>query len=318
MSKDKIVLDHGSYNIRYGFAGYDKPDGKIRSLVVKDDNDRFVDVDENFINGFNDMELIYPIKNGVINNFKEMIYLWDCIFFEKLNIKPKKCSILITEPNGVSQKVKSKIKKIMFRKYKFKKIQFCSQEIVSLYGSGRSTGIVLDMGHTITKCVPVYDSYIITNGIKRSNLAGKRMNGHIISKLKFNKYGKSKTDADMHELKRTYFNSQNKLLYRNLFVDPSIDHLDTMSIPELINDCIKRSDIDLRKDLARNIVLVGGTSKIPGLCSDLNNALNKIGKVKGLKYKISASRNREYSSWLGGSILSCLPTFDNHWIKNEK
>ena len=91
-----------------------------------------------------------------------------------------------------------------------------------------------------------------------------------------------------------------------------MDNIDCPSIPELISRAINFSDIDLRKDLAKNIVLSGGTSKIPGLCNDI---LNGVKKADHLKYKIYAPRHRQHSAWLGGSILSCLPTFDSMWIK---
>ena len=322
MSKDKIILDHGSFNIRYGYAGYDKPDGQIRSLVAIKSNKKnkqnlpkvFVNVNEN--KGYQkNMKLYYPIQNGVIVDFDLMTFIWDEIFYNKLKIKPKNCSILITEPIGTSKITRENITKIMFEKYKFKRIQFCCQEIASVYGTGRGTGLIVDIGHNITKCVPVYDSYIITSGVTRTNLAGKRLNNFLKRKMHLSH---NLNDYELHlEKKKHFISSNNNSSYRSLFIDPSLDHLDSMSIPQQINEAIKRSDIDLRKDLSKNIILVGGSSMIPGLCKDINEKLNEIGKIKGLKYRLHASRNRSYSSWLGASILTCMPTFKNHWIKNK-
>ena len=36
-----------------------------------------------------------------------------------------------------------------------------------------------------------------------------------------------------------------------------------------------------------------------------------------MNVKIISLNNRKYSVWIGGSILSCLPSFDNMWITNQ-
>jgi len=309
MSQNKIVIDHGSYSTKYGFAGYDKPEGSIRSLVIKDGNDyddAIIDVGESFVKGFDDMEVTYPIKNGIIFDFDGMEKIWDEIIDEKLKVNPNITSVLLTEPIGSKKKSREIVKEIMFEKYGFKQIQFCSQEIVSLYGSGKSTGLVVDIGHDLSRCVPIYDSYIIKSGVQLTNLAGKKFNDHISDRMKFNKY-----PDELDSYKKNYFKSEGNRLYRNFFID-QLDNIDCPSIPELVSRAISFSDIDLRKDLAKNIVLVGDTSKIPWLSKDI---LNSVNKVDHLKYKVYAPRNRQHSAWLGGSILSCLPTFDDMWIK---
>jgi actin-related protein len=308
MLNNKIVIDHGSYSTKYGYAGYDKPEGLIRSLIIKDGYESIVDIEESFIKGFEGMEIEYPIKNGYIMNYDLMENIWDEIFYNKLKIDPKISSILITEQSNTPNKTRDIIKEIMFEKYGFNQIQFCNQQVVSLYGSGRSTGIVLDIGHDITRCVPVYDSLVINNGSQFSGLAGKRFNNHICNYHNF-----KKKDDEMDIYKRKYFKTEKNKLYRNYFID-QLDNIDCLSLSDLINKSIQQSDIDLRKDLAKNIVMVGGTSKIPGLCKDIYNSLNKY---DNLKYKITASKNRDISAWLGGSILSGIPTFNNMWIKKN-
>ena len=61
----------------------------------------------------------------------------------------------------------------------------------------------------------------------------------------------------------------------------------------------------------RNIVLSGGTTNVTGLVSRLEHELSRIcPKVR----KIRAPDNRHLSSWIGGSILSSLSTFDSMYV----
>ena len=75
---------------------------------------------------------------------------------------------------------------------------------------------------------------------------------------------------------------------------------------------IIKCDPDVRKDFYSNIVLSGGTTMMPGFSSRLKHELGKL--VEGEKLSLIEKEEREFLPWIGGSILSSLPTFKMMWI----
>ncbi|CAI1510589.1 hypothetical protein SEUBUCD646_0J01300 [Saccharomyces eubayanus] len=99
----------------------------------------------------------------------------------------------------------------------------------------------------------------------------------------------------------------------------SNDIKEITGLADLVYSSIMSSDVDLRATLAHNVVLTGGTSSIPGLSDRLMTELNKI--LPSLKFRILTTghtRERQYQSWLGGSILTSLGTFHQLWVGKQE
>lgn len=271
---DKIIVDHGSYSCKYGYAGFNKPIGIISA------------------NGI--------IKNSVIQNIYEMCIIWDKIFYEKLKIDPKKTKILLSLSNISDITYYDKIKDIMLNKYMFDSIQIYNQQLLSLYSVGKNTGIVVDIGHDITKIVPIYDSHIINYAIIYSPLTGKLINNFL------KKQGVISNNYD--KIKKKIIKSPDSKLYDILFNPLLIDY-DIDNLATIVMKAIDLCPIDLKIILSQNIILIGGTSSIPGLCKELKKNIKDAYNVK-----IFGPKNRHFASWIGGSTLSCLSTFNTKWI----
>jgi len=92
-------------------------------------------------------------------------------------------------------------------------------------------------------------------------------------------------------------------------------------LPELIHQSLLAvGDVDVRKDLASNIVLTGGSSLFPNLDTRLSHELSQL-LPAFTKPKVIAPRfsvERTCASWIGASILTSLGSFQQLWLSRTE
>ena len=127
------------------------------------------------------LELSYPMDNGMVRNWDEMINIWDYTFGKsKLNIDPTECKILLTEPPMNPLKNREKLAEVMFEKYGFAGCHVSIQAVLTLYAQGLVTGIVLDSGDGVTHICPVYEGFSLPHITKRLDIAGRDITKYLI------------------------------------------------------------------------------------------------------------------------------------------
>ena len=98
---------------------------------------------------------------------------------------------------------------------------------------------------------------------------------------------------------------------------PSLMNLSCKGIHETTYESIMKCDVDIRNELYGNIVLSGGSTMFPGIEKRFEKEMKGI-VGETTKFQIVAPSDRKYSTWIGGSILASLSTFENTWITKEE
>merc|ERR1712205_190331 len=88
------------------------------------------------------------------------------------------------------------------------------------------------------------------------------------------------------------------------------------AVHELAWASITASDIDVRKELCKNIIMSGGSTMYEGIADRLKTELTNLAP-SGAEIRIVASADRKYAVWKGGSTLASLSTFASSWVTAE-
>ncbi|CAF3568775.1 unnamed protein product [Rotaria socialis] len=102
--------------------------------------------------------------------------------------------------------------------------------------------------------------------------------------------------------------------------------IDGKSVATLILDSLLESSLDLRRQFADNILVIGGTAMMPGFLHRLNAELNHLVNIATYVNKLAIKQfhfhsppaNLNFTAWLGGSILGSLDTLESQSIIREK
>jgi actin-like protein 6A len=92
-----------------------------------------------------------------------------------------------------------------------------------------------------------------------------------------------------------------------------------LPMQQLCVAAVGAADGDVRRELLSNIVLSGATALLRGTPERLSD---EVGKLLPAAFKTRvlapAGVERQFSSWIGGSILSCLGTFQQLWLSKAE
>ncbi|XP_055716823.1 actin-related protein 10 [Phlebotomus papatasi] len=265
------------------------------------------------------------------------------LFFKYILVTPKDRRILIVESVLCPTEFRECLARAFFRHFEVSLVFFVPTHLVILTTLAVSTALVIDLGFKEAVILPVYSGVQVLHAWQAQPLASEAVHAEIRRQLLASGVKESLLTEDLIEnIKvRTCFvtklsravkyregqspqpcpdvdypaggeeiikisGSLRETAFEVLFPEDN-DHL---GLPYLILDAILKCPLDMRRQLAENIVLIGGTAMIPGLTARLQEELIHLldtdlykGKlfIKSFKFHTPPAK-ANFTAWLGGSI----------------
>lgn len=226
---------------------------------------------------------------------------------------------------------------IMFETFNATSIYLADQAILSLYASGYTEGFVLSSGYGVTQLVPSHQGFLVAKANARLDLAGSDMTEYLMKLLTERGIQSVSTDI-ARSIKET-------LCYVALNFDQEVPEDKSYKLPgdqeitvnterircpeyffkpesnvvqmmkDSITKCSEETGMDLNT-LYSTIVLSGGNTLFPGMVERVQKELQAIAPA-GIVVKVILAGGGINSTFIGGSILTCLEKFQTMWITKQ-
>jgi centractin len=268
--------------------------------------------------------------------------------FSSLNANIEEHPALLTEAPLNPRSNRDQTAEIFFETLRCPALFFAPQGVLSLYASGRTTGVVLDVGEGVTHCIPVYEGHALPHSITRSDVAGRDVTQHL--QLLLRRSGLSFTTTAEADFVRTMkeeacfvtptgvmdeqVEKDAKTQYQlpdgqavtlfseryqapEILFNPSLIGSEEAGAADVLVNSILKSDLDLRSTLFSQIVLAGGSTLFQGFGDRLLHEV-RARSPSHTRIRISAPPERIHSTYVGGSILASLATFKSMWVTKQE
>ena len=349
-----VVFDNGTLSMKVGYAGEYQPRLTIPMVVGKPKPGSMMGGIQNkeyFVGNEalakqNLLDLLNPVDDGVITNWEYIEQLWTHVFYNEFHIEPENVCVLFGEKPLIGNHERERLIQIMFETFHTAGFYSCNQSVLALFSSGRTTGVVLDAGEGVHTIVPVYEGYTIPHAVIKSELSGKALTDYM-RKLVVEAHDDAKElpdtcirhlkeklcyvpldyQAELQAAEQTAETTMpnghpftcggERFKCPELMFDPSLNEMQGEGVHQSIFGSIMRCDIDIRKDLYKNIVLAGGSSMFQGFSERIEKEVIALAPPS-MKVMVFAPPERRNSVWIGGSVLGAREFFRQRMAVSKK
>ena len=354
-----LVIDNGSYFMKAGFSGDDAPRAVFPTITGRAFNPKsegirigmgfkevyFGDV---ALNKRGIRYLNHPIQKGLVVDWNDMERVWHHTLYNELRVAPEEHPILMSEVCWNPKESREKTTEIIFETFNSPAFHLANRSILSMYASGKTSGVVFSSGNEVSCSVPVFEGYAINDSISITNISVKEVTEYFLKLLNERGYPFTTTyekeivkdikekccyvsldlenelKKDPKELEKQYELPDGQMItigderFRAVepFFSPFLLDIKSISFQDSIFFSVSKNDNDLSKILFSNVVLSGGGTLFPGFKKRIEKEISK--KLdNSTKVKVIALPERKYLNWIGGSIFSSLSNFLKEHITKE-
>eukprot|EP00826_Nyctotherus_ovalis_P008956 TRINITY_DN12331_c0_g1_i1.p1 TRINITY_DN12331_c0_g1~~TRINITY_DN12331_c0_g1_i1.p1 ORF type:complete len:380 (+),score=123.02 TRINITY_DN12331_c0_g1_i1:188-1327(+) len=360
LDTNAIVIDNGTGMIKAGFAGDDAPRSIFPTVVGKpkmpgmlvglDQKDVYVGEEVKEKKGV--VKLEFPIERGLVREWESMEKVWSYAVCQELHTAPEEHGVLLSEQPLSPREHREKTVRVMFETFNVPYLYLSTQTVLALCSSGRTTGLVVDVGEGMTNVAPINEGLQTPLHCSKLPIAGKDLTLHLQGHLRKKGYTLPVSDefdwvqwtkeklcqvAPDYETvvkeseESTSIEKEQLLPDGNTLVrlgleryqtpetlfDPKLAGRDLLGVQYHAANAIMKSSRELRKELCKSILLVGGTTMLPFMGERMKLELERL-MIPKPKIEVLAPPEREYSTWIGGSVLASLSSFGSMYISKSE
>ncbi|XP_058408013.1 actin-like protein 8 [Diceros bicornis minor] len=295
----------------------------------------------------------YPVQRGRVLNWEGVEHIWSFVL-ETHRREHEDSPVIVTESPLREPVDRQKTLEIMFELLDVRSILLADQLEMSLYASGLLTGVVVDSGYGLTRVQPFHLGHPLQPSGKTLEFAGQDLSAYLFKSLfkeDSNQHNLFQLDTVTNTQMNKCYVPQNlgealdfrqslpngsdenntyqlpdgtpveltpmQRLAPEMFFSPQVFDLEGPSISQAVLDSIQTCEASLHPLLISHVVACGGNTLYPGFTKRLYKELIEH-HFCSTKTTVWVGSNRNFSVWLGASVVAHLSTYKSEWMTKEE
>ncbi|XP_003783902.1 actin-like protein 8 [Otolemur garnettii] len=295
----------------------------------------------------------YPIERGRVLNWEGVEHIWSFVL-EKHRREHEDSPVMVTEFPITEPTDRQKTLEIMFELLEVPSVLLVDQLQMSLYASGLLTGVVIDSGYGLTRVQPFHLGRPLPSCSKTLEFAGQDLSDYLfksIFKADCNKHDLFQLETvtttqinkcyvpqnleealEFHQSVPSGSDETNTYLLPDgtpvelaplqrlapeMFFSPQMFNHQGPSIPQAVVDSIQSCETWVRPLLISHLVACGGNTLYPGFTKRMFKELTED-HFSSTNATFWVGSNRNFSVWLGASVVAHLSTHRSEWVTKEE
>ncbi|XP_062405559.1 actin-like protein 7A [Sardina pilchardus] len=291
-----------------------------------------------------DAPAVFPVRNGIITDWDAMEWLWERTFRE-LNILPERHAVLLSDPPLSPRTNREKLAEVTFETFRVPALYVENQSVLSMYSCGQTSGLVVESGEGCSYATPVHEGFYLPGNTCRVDYAGSSLDRYLRTLLRDTgiesaedvatatedvkvkccyvtpdldaelRKGDSNVEHVLPDGQRIQLGNERFVCPEALFQPSALDSREP-GLHTLAMNSLNMCDVSLKRTLRQNVLLCGGCTLFPGMPERMQSELDRV--VPGGGVRVVATDARKHATWLGGSILAALSTFQSLWMRRSE
>lgn len=129
------------------------------------------------------MIIKHPVCRGIVENWDDLERIFHHVFYNHFSVDLCEHPVVLTHPAAWPAKERQHLVMLMFETFDVPWVSLFCQQTLSLYASGRTTGLVLDCGDTVCRCVPIYEGFVLLHAVSELQIGGREITTHVQNAL---------------------------------------------------------------------------------------------------------------------------------------
>ena len=119
------------------------------------------------------LHVLQPLSRSLLSQYEALASLLDDVFSRQLCVSPKDHSLLLSVSPLASLQDRLDLARLLFERFTVPSLLLVNSASLSLYSSGLTTGVVVEMGEGRTTVVPVYEGFPLQHAVLTQRCGGQ-------------------------------------------------------------------------------------------------------------------------------------------------